>query len=56
MDDEAHVGLVDAHSEGVGGHHHAHIAALPLLLSLVAHAVVEAGVVVGSDGWVLGVG
>ena len=24
MDDEPHVGLVDAHAESIGGHHHLH--------------------------------
>ena len=34
VDDEAHVGLVDAHAEGVGRDHHPHAARDPLLLSL----------------------
>ena len=33
MGDEAHVGFVDAHAEGVGGDHHARPARDPLLLS-----------------------
>ncbi len=32
MDDEPHVGLVDTHAEGVGGHHYTHLARSPLLL------------------------
>ena len=42
---EAHVGLVDAHSEGVGTHHHANLTALPGILPLGAQRGAEAGMV-----------
>ena len=43
----AHVGFVDAHAEGVGGHHHAHLVVLPVALSLVFGGAVESGVIEG---------
>ena len=45
---EAHVGLVDAHAEGVGAHHHPYLATLPGLLPFAAAQGPQAGMVVGS--------
>ena len=45
VDDEAHVGLVNAHAEGVGGDQRVQVAVEPALLHLVALGGVEAGVV-----------
>ena len=47
MDDETHVGLVDSHAEGVGGHHDARAAREPLLLPDRAFGVGQAAVVAG---------
>ena len=50
VDDKPHIGLVDAHSEGVGGHNHACGAAFPGVLLGVALLGCEPGVVVvGAD-------
>jgi hypothetical protein len=43
--DEAHVGLVDAHAEGDGGHHHDAVLAQEAVLVAAAHVGVQAGVV-----------
>ena len=45
MDNQADVGLVNAHAEGVGGHHYARPALLPVALALVAHGRFKSGVV-----------
>ena len=47
VDHHADVGLVDAHAEGVGRHHHAYLVLLPRLLALVLVGGVEAGMVEG---------
>jgi hypothetical protein len=43
--DEAHVGLVDAHAEGDGGHHHHALLAQEAVLVAAARVGVQAGVV-----------
>ena len=43
--DKAHVGLVDAHTEGVGGDNHARLAALPAVLDGAARLPLHPGVV-----------
>ena len=43
--DEAHVGLVDAHAEGDGGHHHDAVLAQEAVLVAAAHGGVQPGVV-----------
>ena len=43
--DEAHVGLVDAHAEGIGRHDDARLAALPRVLDAGARLARQAGVV-----------
>ena len=43
--DEAHVGLVDAHAEGDGRHHHDAVLAQEAVLVALAHAGLQAGVV-----------
>jgi len=45
MRDKAHVGLVDAHAKGDGGHHHHALAAQKLVLIGLAHLEIEPGVV-----------
>ena len=45
VNDQPDVGFVDAHSEGVGGHHHACAAVVPLALPLVPDDVFQSGVV-----------
>ena len=45
MDYQPHVGLVDAHTEGIGGNHHAHIVGCPLPLAEVFLGIVEPGMV-----------
>ena len=45
VDHEAHVGFVDAHAEGDGGHHHVHLIAVERLLVGRAHVVLQARVV-----------
>ncbi len=45
MDHEAHVGLVDAHAEGVGGDHHPELVREPLLLPARALRVAQSAVV-----------
>ena len=47
MDHHPHIGLVDTHTEGVGGHHHPYLVFLPVALSLVLHSGIEAGVIEG---------
>ena len=42
---QSHVGFVDAHAEGVGGHHGSDVASLPCFLPLVFVHVVESGVI-----------
>ena len=50
VDDEAHIGLVDAHAECISGHDDAAFAPLPTLLADVARGVVQSGMVeVGLD-------
>ena len=44
---QSHVGLVDAHAEGIGGYHHPYPAFLPSLLSLILHAGVKTCMVEG---------
>ena len=46
VDNEANVGLVDAHAEGVGGDNDTYSAVHPLVLFAVAGGAVKAGVVV----------
>ena len=48
MHHEAHVGFIDAHAEGDGGHHHLQIVTLERFLHLRAAIVVQPGVV-GAD-------
>ena len=48
MDDEADVGLVDAHTEGVGADHNAGLPCLPGSLTGAAHPRLEPGVIEGS--------
>ena len=45
MDNQPYIGFVDAHTEGVGGHHHADPAFLPSLLPFIFHTRVETGVI-----------
>ena len=45
MGDEADVGLVDAHAESDGGHHHDALLAQEAVLVAAAHIGVEPGVV-----------
>ena len=45
MDNEAHVGLVDAHSEGYGGHDDVDLFHEEIVLSLRARVAVEAGMI-----------
>ena len=45
VDDEAHVGLVDAHAEGDGRDHHHTVLAEEDILVVAAHRLVEAGMV-----------
>ena len=45
VDHEAHVGLVDAHAESVGGHHHADFVREPLLLAQRPFGVAQPAVV-----------
>ena len=47
MDHEPHVRFVDAHAEGVGGHHHARLAREPLLLPQRPLGVSQSAVVGG---------
>jgi hypothetical protein len=42
---ETHIGLVDAHAEGDGGHHHHTLVAQEAVLVVLAHPGVEPGVV-----------
>ena len=42
---QPYIGFVDAHAEGVGGHHHADPAFLPRLLPFVLYTCVETGVI-----------
>ena len=51
--DETHVGFVDAHAEGDGGHHHQAFFAQKTVLVAAAHVAVQAGVV-GQRGDPLG--
>ena len=46
MNDQSHIGLVDAHPKGVGGHHHAGASRLPCLLARIFVGSRESGVVV----------
>ena len=45
MDDEPHIGLVDAHAKGVGGHHHLHPVVEEIILIPAAGVGVQLGVV-----------
>ena len=45
MNDEAHVGLVDAHAEGDGGHNDVHLLGEELVLVFGAHLGLKACVV-----------
>ena len=54
MDHDAHVGFVDAHAEGIGGHHHPMLVLYPALLSLVLHVVVQSGMIEGGSDSLLG--
>ena len=45
MGDKAHIGLVDAHAEGDGGHHHHALFAQKPVLVVLAHPAVQPGVV-----------
>ena len=47
MHDESHVGLVDAHAEGVGADNDAYTVFLPVALALVFHLVVQSGMIEG---------
>ena len=53
VDDQTHIGLVDAHAKGVGSHYHPPFVVLPLLLVAVLDGGVESGMeVVGTDAGV----
>ena len=45
VDDETHIGLVDAHAEGDGGHDDVHVLHEEFVLVLGADLVVQSGVV-----------
>ena len=45
MDDEPHVGLVDAHAKGIGGHHHLHTVIEEIVLILPPGVRIQLGVV-----------
>ena len=45
MDDEPHVGLVDAHAKGIGGHHHLHPVVEEIVLILPPGVRIQLGVV-----------
>ena len=47
MDDQTHVGLVDAHAKGVGGHHDAEVVIVPVALPLVFGGMLQPRMVVG---------
>ena len=47
VDDQTHVGLVNPHTECIGGYHHPAFARLPAFLSLVLHVVVQSGMIEG---------
>ena len=47
MDDEAHIGLVDAHAEGVGGRDDLHPALHPEVLALVTRLGIQTGMIEG---------
>ena len=47
MDDEAYVGFVDTHAEGVGGYHHSDLITLPRLLALILDGGIQTGMVEG---------
>ena len=47
MHHKTHVGLVDAHAESVGAHHHAGASGLPFLLAVGARLCSQTGVVEG---------
>ena len=47
MDHEAHIGFVDTHAKGIGGHHHAYFVLLPPSLALILDGTVESCVVEG---------
>ena len=47
VDHEAHIGFVDAHAEGISGHHHAYFVLLPPSLALILDGTVESCVVEG---------
>ena len=50
----AHVGFVDTHSEGVGGHHDAHLVLLPVILSALLDLEIQSGVIgCGGDAGIL---
>ena len=50
VDDQAHIGFVNAHTEGVGGHHNARFAALPGCRAQVLVNIFEARVIIkGGD-------
>jgi hypothetical protein len=45
VEDEAHVGLVDAHAEGDGGHHDGHIRAHKVALVAPPRGIVQTGMI-----------
>ena len=47
MEHHPYIGLVDAHSEGIGSDHHAYLVFLPVALTLILDAGIEACVVEG---------
>ena len=47
MDHDAHIGLVDAHSEGVGGDNDADRTLLPCVLTFLLLLIIESGVIMG---------
>ena len=47
VDDQTHIGLVDAHAESICCHHHTDLVLLPGILSLILDSSVETGMIEG---------
>ena len=54
VDDHTNVGLVNAHSEGIGGNHHSYLIILPHFLSLILDYRVETSMIEGGRDAALG--
>ena len=50
---QAHIGLVDAHTEGIGSHHDTLLVVVPLLLAQILYCMFESGMIEGSADIVL---